>query len=283
MYLWDFSKAHTVCKFCFPFLSKPWLTEGCFSCSVITGKEMYNKKNPSVISLLRSSSKGSWQHFWQKDSFSSSEARHNYPSWHLFLSICIIYFWYLALMLTSSSWLSSDVIHSVQKRLNTNNLAGSMNSLTVSILSCKYLSINDIKSESFSNSAWKTESQIVSLFGGPFKHFVNKIFLLLIIVPWSKKLNLYNILLIIVLFNSIKNTFRLQTLNILWDSYWKISYFCFRTFSEINTAEDQYSLCRELCRDLAQDLQKEGLKVFLLFSLLAECCFALQQSYAALV
>ncbi|OXB80909.1 UNVERIFIED_CONTAM: hypothetical protein H355_016926 [Colinus virginianus] len=33
-----------------------------------------------------------------------------------------------------------------------------------------------------------------------------------------------------------------------------------RTFSEINTAEDQYSLCRELCRELAQDLQKEGLK-----------------------
>ncbi|XP_064497164.1 DNA polymerase kappa isoform X4 [Pseudopipra pipra] len=33
-----------------------------------------------------------------------------------------------------------------------------------------------------------------------------------------------------------------------------------RTFSEINRAEDQYSLCRELCRDLAQDLQKEGLK-----------------------
>ncbi|NWY46237.1 POLK polymerase, partial [Sylvia atricapilla] len=33
-----------------------------------------------------------------------------------------------------------------------------------------------------------------------------------------------------------------------------------RTFSEINKAEDQYSLCRELCRDLAQDLQKEGLK-----------------------
>ncbi|XP_064294309.1 DNA polymerase kappa isoform X1 [Phalacrocorax carbo] len=33
-----------------------------------------------------------------------------------------------------------------------------------------------------------------------------------------------------------------------------------RTFSELNTAEDQYSLCRELCRDLAQDLQKEGLK-----------------------
>ncbi|NXC88591.1 POLK polymerase, partial [Cercotrichas coryphoeus] len=37
-------------------------------------------------------------------------------------------------------------------------------------------------------------------------------------------------------------------------------YFCLRTFSEINTAEDQYSLCRELCRDLAQELQKEGLK-----------------------
>ncbi|NWQ97323.1 POLK polymerase, partial [Burhinus bistriatus] len=33
-----------------------------------------------------------------------------------------------------------------------------------------------------------------------------------------------------------------------------------RTFSEINTAEDQYSLCRELCKDLAQELQKEGLK-----------------------
>ncbi|KAJ7413704.1 DNA polymerase kappa [Willisornis vidua] len=33
-----------------------------------------------------------------------------------------------------------------------------------------------------------------------------------------------------------------------------------RTFSEINTAEDQYSLCRELCRDLAHELQKEGLK-----------------------
>ncbi|KFQ97277.1 DNA polymerase kappa [Nipponia nippon] len=33
-----------------------------------------------------------------------------------------------------------------------------------------------------------------------------------------------------------------------------------RTFSEINTAEDQYSLCRELCRDLAQELKKEGLK-----------------------
>ncbi|XP_030898605.1 DNA polymerase kappa isoform X2 [Melopsittacus undulatus] len=33
-----------------------------------------------------------------------------------------------------------------------------------------------------------------------------------------------------------------------------------KTFSEMNTTEDQYSLCRELCRDLAQDLQKEGLK-----------------------
>ncbi|XP_065517211.1 DNA polymerase kappa isoform X2 [Lathamus discolor] len=33
-----------------------------------------------------------------------------------------------------------------------------------------------------------------------------------------------------------------------------------RTFSEMNTAEDQYSLCQELCRDLAQDLQKKGLK-----------------------
>ncbi|RMC16433.1 hypothetical protein DUI87_06763 [Hirundo rustica rustica] len=33
-----------------------------------------------------------------------------------------------------------------------------------------------------------------------------------------------------------------------------------KTFSEIKTAEDQYSLCRELCRDLAQELQKEGLK-----------------------
>ncbi|NXI15843.1 POLK polymerase, partial [Irena cyanogastra] len=41
-----------------------------------------------------------------------------------------------------------------------------------------------------------------------------------------------------------------------------------RTFSEINTAEDQYSLCRELCRDLAQELQKEGLKVFILFKTL---------------
>jgi len=39
-----------------------------------------------------------------------------------------------------------------------------------------------------------------------------------------------------------------------------------RTFSEINTAEDQYSLCQELCRDLAQQLQKEGLKVYILFS-----------------
>ncbi|KAM6303653.1 DNA polymerase kappa isoform 2-T5 [Podargus strigoides] len=33
-----------------------------------------------------------------------------------------------------------------------------------------------------------------------------------------------------------------------------------RTFNEINTAEEHYSLCRELCRDLAQELQKEGLK-----------------------
>ncbi|NWU86980.1 POLK polymerase, partial [Onychorhynchus coronatus] len=40
----------------------------------------------------------------------------------------------------------------------------------------------------------------------------------------------------------------------------KRSCLCLRTFSEINTAEDQYSLCRELCRDLAQELQKEGLK-----------------------
>lgn len=47
----------------------------------------------------------------------------------------------------------------------------------------------------------------------------------------------------------------------------KRSYLYLRTFSEINTAEDQYSLCRELCRDLAQELQKEGLKVFILFSL----------------
>uniref|UniRef100_A0A2R8M551 DNA polymerase kappa n=1 Tax=Callithrix jacchus TaxID=9483 RepID=A0A2R8M551_CALJA len=34
-----------------------------------------------------------------------------------------------------------------------------------------------------------------------------------------------------------------------------------RTFSEINKAEEQYSLCQELCSELAQDLQKEGLKV----------------------
>ncbi|NWQ71876.1 POLK polymerase, partial [Neopipo cinnamomea] len=40
----------------------------------------------------------------------------------------------------------------------------------------------------------------------------------------------------------------------------KSSCLCLRTFSEINTAEDQYSLCQELCRDLAQELQKEGLK-----------------------
>ncbi|NXC63604.1 POLK polymerase, partial [Aleadryas rufinucha] len=44
------------------------------------------------------------------------------------------------------------------------------------------------------------------------------------------------------------------------EKYVKGSYFCLRTFSEINTAEDQYSLCRELCQDLAQELQKEGLK-----------------------
>lgn len=134
-------------------------TECCFSCDVITEKQMWNKKI-TLISVPRSSSKGSWQHFWQKDSFSSSETRHNYPSWHLFLSICIIYFWYLALMLTSSSWLSSDVIQYVQMRLNANNLAGSMNSLTVGILSCKYLSVNDIKFESFSNSAWKIETKL---------------------------------------------------------------------------------------------------------------------------
>ncbi|NXK99121.1 POLK polymerase, partial [Mesembrinibis cayennensis] len=40
----------------------------------------------------------------------------------------------------------------------------------------------------------------------------------------------------------------------------KRSFLYLRTFSEINTAEDQYSLCRELCRDLAQELKKEGLK-----------------------
>uniref|UniRef100_A0A8C9GCA5 DNA polymerase kappa n=1 Tax=Piliocolobus tephrosceles TaxID=591936 RepID=A0A8C9GCA5_9PRIM len=34
-----------------------------------------------------------------------------------------------------------------------------------------------------------------------------------------------------------------------------------RTFSEINKAEEQYSLCEELCSELARDLQKEGLKV----------------------
>ncbi|XP_001105220.3 DNA polymerase kappa isoform X1 [Macaca mulatta] len=33
-----------------------------------------------------------------------------------------------------------------------------------------------------------------------------------------------------------------------------------RTFSEINKAEEQYSLCEELCIELARDLQKEGLK-----------------------
>lgn len=38
------------------------------------------------------------------------------------------------------------------------------------------------------------------------------------------------------------------------------SYLC-RTFSEINKAEEQYSLCEELCSELARDLQKEGLKV----------------------
>ncbi|NXL54075.1 POLK polymerase, partial [Podilymbus podiceps] len=44
------------------------------------------------------------------------------------------------------------------------------------------------------------------------------------------------------------------------EKYVGVSYLYHRTFSEINTAEDQYSLCRELCRDLAQELQKEGLK-----------------------
>lgn len=39
------------------------------------------------------------------------------------------------------------------------------------------------------------------------------------------------------------------------------NHFCLsRTFSEINKAEEQYSLCQELCSELAQDLQKEGLK-----------------------
>nr|XP_054411246.1 DNA polymerase kappa isoform X3 [Pongo abelii] len=33
-----------------------------------------------------------------------------------------------------------------------------------------------------------------------------------------------------------------------------------RTFSEINKAEEQYSLCQELCSELAQDLQKQRLK-----------------------
>ncbi|XP_053520399.1 DNA polymerase kappa isoform X3 [Artibeus jamaicensis] len=33
-----------------------------------------------------------------------------------------------------------------------------------------------------------------------------------------------------------------------------------RTFSEMSTAEEQYSLCQELCSELARDLQKEGLK-----------------------
>ncbi|KAF4112993.1 DNA polymerase kappa [Onychostoma macrolepis] len=33
-----------------------------------------------------------------------------------------------------------------------------------------------------------------------------------------------------------------------------------RTFGEMNDAEEQYSLCRDLCHDLAQDLQREGLK-----------------------
>ncbi|KAM4616048.1 DNA polymerase kappa [Polymixia lowei] len=33
-----------------------------------------------------------------------------------------------------------------------------------------------------------------------------------------------------------------------------------RTFREMNTAEEQLSLCRELCKDLAEDMKKEGLK-----------------------
>ncbi|GAA6109047.1 DNA polymerase kappa [Tachysurus ichikawai] len=33
-----------------------------------------------------------------------------------------------------------------------------------------------------------------------------------------------------------------------------------RTFAEMSTAHEQYSLCRELCHDLAKDLQREGLK-----------------------
>ncbi|XP_062238106.1 DNA polymerase kappa [Platichthys flesus] len=33
-----------------------------------------------------------------------------------------------------------------------------------------------------------------------------------------------------------------------------------RTFRELNTAEEQFSLCRELCEDLAQDMKKEDLK-----------------------
>ncbi|KAI5613146.1 DNA polymerase kappa [Silurus asotus] len=33
-----------------------------------------------------------------------------------------------------------------------------------------------------------------------------------------------------------------------------------RTFAEMNNADEQYSLCKELCHDLAKDLQREGLK-----------------------
>ncbi|XP_019956493.1 DNA polymerase kappa [Paralichthys olivaceus] len=33
-----------------------------------------------------------------------------------------------------------------------------------------------------------------------------------------------------------------------------------RTFRELNTAEEQFSLCRELCEDLAEDMKKEDLK-----------------------
>uniref|UniRef100_A0A3Q3X702 DNA polymerase kappa n=1 Tax=Mola mola TaxID=94237 RepID=A0A3Q3X702_MOLML len=45
-----------------------------------------------------------------------------------------------------------------------------------------------------------------------------------------------------------------------------------RTFKELNIAEEQLSLCRELCENLAEDMKKEGLKVVTEGSLSLAAC-----------
>lgn len=112
-----------------------------------------NGKNNASVPLMRSSN----SIFGRKLVF--------HPLWLYIIILAGIFFFLSALFISNTwlwCWLSNLLfllmLHcSVQRRLHTNYFAASVNSVDISILSCKYLNINDFKSYLFSTTAWEVE------------------------------------------------------------------------------------------------------------------------------